>query len=333
MYAPKVEISPAHLPFLVHMPYFVYQMVLPAKICSMTPKFFLFVLISLISVTVNGQQSNKDKEEWQSLFNGKDLTGWDVKIAGHKVNDNYKNTFLVEDNMIRVNYKEYDKFTTEYGHMYYNKPYSHYKIRLQYRFTGNQVPGGASWNVRNSGIMLHSQSAASLGLDQDFPISLEMQYLGGLNAGERNTGNLCTPGTIVDIDGKLAEAHCINSTSKTYNGDQWVDAEAIVLGDSVIYHMIGGDTVLVYTNPRVGGGHVGKNHTFKDGKVGNEAEWVKKDGTKLGSGYIALQAESHPIDFRNIELLNLKGCMNPKATNYKSYYVVPDNATCTFKRK
>src|SRR5215217_6127760 len=138
-------------------------------------KLLLFLLFS----TTTFAQKASDKEEWESIFNGKDLTGWDIKIAGHKVNDNYKNTFIVEDNMIRVNYKEYDKFTTEYGHMYYNKPYSHYKIRLQYRFTGNQVPGGASWNVRNSRIMLHSQSAASLGMDQDFPISFEMQYLGG----------------------------------------------------------------------------------------------------------------------------------------------------------
>jgi hypothetical protein len=278
-------------------------------------------------------QKKSDKEEWQSLFNGKDLTGWDIKIAGHKVNDNYKNTFIVEDNMIRVNYKEYQKFTTEYGHMYYNKPFSHYKIRLQYRFTGTQVPGGASWNVRNSGIMLHSQSAASLGLDQDFPISLEMQYLGGLDAGERTTGNLCTPGTIVDINNKTTEQHCINSTSKTYNGDQWVSAEAIVLGDSIVYHLIEGDTVLAFTKPKIGGGYVSKGHTFKDGKVGNEEDWLKKQNTPLGVGYIALQAESHPIDFRNIELLNLKGCMNPKASNYKSYYVYADNSTCKFSKK
>jgi len=289
---------------------------------------FLFCFISNLTFG----QKNAEKEEWQSLFNGKDLTGWDIKIAGHKVNDNYKNTFIVEDKMIRVNYKEYDKFTTEYGHMYYNKPFSHYKIRLQYRFTGTQVPGGASWNVRNSGIMLHSQSAASLGLDQDFPISLEMQYLGGLNAGERTTGNLCTPGTIVDIDGKTTEQHCINSTSKTYNGDQWVTAEAIVLGDSIVYHMIGGDTVLVFTNPKIGGGYVGKDHNFKDGKVASEEEWIKKSGTPLSSGYIALQAESHPIDFKNIELLNLQGCMDPKAINYKSYYQSSDPKSCKYKK-
>ena len=277
-------------------------------------------------------QKKADKEEWQSLFNGKDLKGWDIKIAERKLNDNYKNTFIVEDGMIRVNYKEYDKFTTEYGHMYYKKPYSYYKIRLQYRFTGTQVPGGASWNVRNSGIMLHSQSAASLGIDQDFPISLEMQFLGGLNAGERATGNLCTPGTIVEIDGKVAEAHCINSTSKTYNGDQWVTAEAIVLGDSIVHHLIEGDTVLTFTNPKIGGGYVGKSHNFKDGKVGDEAGWLAKDNTPLGTGYIALQAESHPIDFKNIEVLDLKGCMDPKAVNYKSYYVAPDKAACKYRK-
>lgn len=292
----------------------------------------LFLIFTAFGSTLFAQKKS-DKEEWQSLFNGKDLTGWDIKIAGHKVNDNYKHTFLVEDNMIRVNYKEYDKFTTEYGHMYYNKPFSHYKIRLQYRFTGTQVPGGASWNVRNSGIMLHSQSAASLGLDQDFPVSLEMQYLGGLDAGERATGNLCTPGTIVDIKGKTTLQHCINSTSKTYNGDQWVTAEAVVLGDSIVYHLIEGDTVLVFTKPQIGGGYVSKSHTFKDGKVGNEEDWMKKQNTPLKSGYIALQAESHPIDFRNIELLNLVGCMNPKASNYKSYYQVADNSTCKFAKK
>lgn len=291
----------------------------------------VLLVLFFISHSVFAQKKS-EKEDWQSLFNGKDLTGWDIKIAGHKVNDNYKNTFIVEDDMIRVNYKEYEKFTTEYGHMYFNQPFSHYKIKLQYRFTGNQVPGGASWNVRNSGIMLHSQSAASLGLDQDFPISLEMQYLGGLNAGERTTGNLCTPGTIVDIKGKTTEEHCINSTSKTYNGDQWVSAEAIVLGDSIVYHLIEGDTVLVFTNPKIGGGYVGKSHTFKDGKVGGEDEWMKKQNTALGSGYIALQAESHPIDFKNIQLLNLKGCMDPKAVNYKSYYVATDPTSCKYKK-
>ncbi|WP_044199647.1 3-keto-disaccharide hydrolase [Dyadobacter tibetensis] len=272
--------------------------------------------------------TNQNKEEWKALFNGKDLEGWDIKIAGYPLNENYKNTFIVQDSMIRVNYMEYDTFTTQYGHMYYQKPYSHYKLRMQYRFTGEQVPGGASWNVRNSGVMMHSQSAQSLGLEQDFPISLEMQFLGGLGSGDRSTGNLCTPGTIVDINGVLTEAHCISSSSKTYHGDQWVTAEAIMLGDSIAHFLIEGDTVLTFTNPKIGGGYIGKSRSFKEGKVAGEAEWLKKNNSLLGTGYIALQAESHPIDFKNIELLELKGCMNPKAKNYKSYYVVSDPESC-----
>lgn len=298
----------------------------------MMSRSFRILTVFIFLARLTFAQNNPDQEDWQPLFNGKDLKGWDIKIAGHKVNDNYKNTFIVEDNMIRVNYKEYKNFTTEYGHMYYNKPFSHYRLRLKYRFTGNQVPGGASWNVRNSGIMLHSQSAASLGLDQDFPVSLEMQYLGGLNAGERTTGNLCTPGTIVDINGVTTEEHCINSTSKTYDGDQWVSAEAIVLGDSIIHHIIDGQVVLTFTNPKVGGGYVSKDHDFKAGHFSNGEEWVKKDNTPLRSGYIALQAESHPIDFKDIEILNLKGCMDPKAINYKSYYQSPDKKSCKYKK-
>jgi hypothetical protein len=298
----------------------------------MMSKFCKYLTFFLLLSCSAFAQKSADKEEWQSLFNGKDLKGWDIKIAGFKVNDNHKNTFLVEDGMIRVNYKEYDKFTTEYGHIYYNKPFSHYRLRLKYRFTGNQVPGGASWNVRNSGIMLHSQSAASLGLKQDFPVSLEMQYLGGLNAGERTTGNLCTPGTIVEVNGKVDQAHCINSTSQTYNGDQWVSAEAIVLGDSIVHHIINGEVVFTFTKPKIGGGYVSKDHDFASGHFGNAEEWIKKDGTPLTSGYIALQAESHPIDFKDIEILNLQGCMDPKASNYKSYYQSADNKSCKYKK-
>jgi hypothetical protein len=237
---------------------------------------------------------------WVPLFNGKDLTGWDIKIAGHALNDNYKNTFRVEDGMIRISYDAYQRFDDKYGHMYYHQPYSHYKLRYEYRFTGNQTPGGASWNVRNSGIMYHSQSARSLTLNQEFPVSLEMQLLGGLGKGSRSTGNLCTPGTVVEVDGKLNPDHCINSRSKTYEGDQWVRAEIVVLGDSVIHHLIEGDTVFTFHKPRIGEVYwaEGKKDAYYD-------EWLTKNGLALKDGYIALQAESHPIDFRNIRILDL----------------------------
>ena len=291
----------------------------------------LWLLFIVFFVQTAGAQKNDSKSEnWVSLFNGKNLDGWDIKIAGQKLNDNYKNTFRVEDSMLRVVYDDYKTFDDKYGHLYYKKPYSYYILRYQYRFRGNQTPGGESWNVRNSGVMIHSQSAKSLSINQNFPVSLEVQLLGGLGKGERHTGNVCTPGTQVHIDGKLDEAHCIDSKSKTYDGDQWVNMTVVVLGDSIIKHIVEGDTVLTYEKPEVGGGFVGGKNDWQWGHVDNYKYWESRQNTPLKEGYIALQAESHPIDFRKIEILNLEGCMDPKAKNYKDYYVKSDNRQCKY---
>ena len=239
--------------------------------------------------------SCKPKENWIQLFNGKDLNGWDIKFMGNELNDNYLNTFYVEDGILKVDYKNYSDFGNKFGHIFYNEPFSSYKLRVEYRFVGNQCPGGQAWAFRNNGIMIHSQSAASMGLNQSFPVSLEVQLLGGNGTDNRSNANLCTPGTIVDIDGVTVEKHCINSTSKTYHGDRWVTMEVIVYEDSIIHHILEGDTVLTYTNPRVGGGG-----------VNNFREEEKIDGTPLKKGYISLQAESHPTEFRKIDLLRLE---------------------------
>lgn len=261
-------------------------------------------------------------EHWEQLFNGKDLQGWDIKITNRALNDNYKNTFRVENNMLRVCYDQYKTFDDKYGHLYYKKPYSHYLLRATYRFTGDQTPGGAVWNVRNSGIMVHSQSAGSLDFDQAFPVSLEMQLLGGLGKGERHTANLCTPGTEVEMNGQLNTSHCIDSRSKTYDGDQWVTVEILVLGDSLIRHNVEGQTVLEYSKPRIGESAPLTGIDFLN------TEFKKKSGMPLRSGYIALQAESHAIDFKQVELLNLKGCRNPKCEHFRPYFVESAKCVC-----
>jgi hypothetical protein len=254
------------------------------------------------------EASQPPKEDWEPMFNGKDFSGWDIKFAGRELNDNYLNTFAWEDGMLRIKYDAYESFDEDYAHMYYKQPYSHYKLRFDYRFTGEQTPGGIYWNERNSGIMLHSQSAESNELKQGFPISVELQLLGGLSDGEtRPTANVCTPGTTVVMGDTLNNKHCISSSSKTYDGDQWIHVEAVVLGDEAMYFMVEGDTVLTFTEPQIGGWK-------KDGKqfddFGFERDkelWMKQNGRKLKGGYIALQAESHPIDFKNLEILALEG--------------------------
>ncbi len=278
-------------------------------------------------------QPNAPAHDWQALFNGKNLTGWDIKIAGQPLNHNYKNTFRVENKMLRIMYDQYQTFDKKYGHIYYNKPFSYYALRFTYRFLGQQTPGGATWNVRNSGVMVHSQSAQSLTVQQDFPVSLEVQLLGGLTDGKaRHTANLCTPGTQVYMKNQLNPAHCIDSKSKTYDGDQWVTVTAIVLGDSVVHHIVEGDTVLTYHKLQVGGGFVSEQYDWKSAGIDDPAYWLSRQNTALGSGYIALQAESHAIDFKQIELLPLIGCTDPRALNYRTYFVKSDNTQCRYRK-
>jgi hypothetical protein len=262
----------------------------------------LLLACILFSILLGMTPETLPPNGWISLFNGKDLKNWDIKIAGHALNENYGNTFRVENGVIKVAYNQYSAFDDKFGHIFYKQKYSYYLLSLEYRFTGNQVAGGPDWAVRNSGVMLHAQSAASMNKNQDFPICIEAQFLGGNGKDKRSTLNLCTPGTHVVLNGKLFTIHCIDSESKTYHGDQWVKAELLVLGDSLIKHIVEGETVLAYEKPQIGGGHV-DNYDPK----------VKVDGRVLKDGYIALQSESHPVEFRKVELFNLEPyARNPK---------------------
>lgn len=256
---------------------------------------YCFAVLAFILIASSSNAQRKVHKKWKQLFNGKDLSGWTPKIRGHAYGDNYGNTFRVENGVMKVSYDQYDEFKEQFGHIFYKTPYSHYIIAVEYRFTGNQVKGGPGWAYRNSGIMIHCQPPETMHKDQDFPISIEVQLLGGDSTGERTTCNLCTPGTNVEMDGKLITQHCVNSTSKTFRGDQWVRAEVLVLGDSVVKHIANGDTVLVYQKPQIGGGAV----TDFDPAV-------KKDGQLLSSGYISLQSESHPVEFRKVEIIDLE---------------------------
>lgn len=251
--------------------------------------------------------NNPDQEDWVDLFNGKDLTNWSIKIRGYPLGENAFNTFRVEDGIMQARYDEYTEFNERFGHIFYDGgPYSHYKIQVEYRFVGEQVKGGPAWAWRNNGIMYHTQDPKTMSVEQDFPGSMEYQLLGGNGKEPRTTGNLCTPGTHVVFNGKFTEDHIINSTSDTYNGDQWVTAELVVHGSEKAEHFINGKKVLEYTG----------------------LQW--DDRTPNGSGFIALQAESSPTDFRKVRLLNLEGCMDKKAKNFKSYFVKDNPKACLY---
>ena len=280
------------------------------------------IIIALLTapVVLLGQEAAKkaDKKDWIQLFNGKNLDGWTVKIAKHKLGENFGNTFRVEDSLLKISYDKYDSLDGQFGHLFYKDKFSYYLVAVEYRFVGEQVKGGPPWAFRNNGIMVHSQSAESMELNQDFPTSIEVQLLGGDGVHERPNGNVCTPGTNIVIDGSLYTPHCYQLKAKTYHGDGWVRVVAEVLGSERITHFVEGVPVITYTSPQLGGEE--KN-----------PELAKRSGELLSDGYIALQAESHPTEFRKVEVLNLVGCMDQKAKNFKSYFVKPDNTKCVYQ--
>ncbi|WP_339710802.1 DUF1080 domain-containing protein [uncultured Kriegella sp.] len=279
------------------------------------------LLLLLTQCSVKKSVVSNTHDGWQQMFNGQDIKDWTTKIHHYEVGDNYGDTFRVEDGLIKVRYDNYEgDFNDRYGHLYYNTPYSYYHFSMEYRFVGDLHPGAPSFTLKNSGVMFHSQDPRTMPKEQDWPISVEMQFLAGIKEGEaRPTGNMCSPGTDVVYKGKIDPRHCINSSSDTYYGDQWVKAEMIIRGDSLVTHIINGETVLEYTKPQMGGG-VANRYDPK----------MKQDGKLLTGGFIALQSEGQPIDFRNIKIKNLKGCMDPKAKNYKRYFIKSDPASCTY---
>ncbi|MRI01133.1 DUF1080 domain-containing protein [Kriegella sp. EG-1] len=281
------------------------------------------VIFVILFANFRGFSQNEEinKGEWVAMFNGENLNGWTTKIQHYDVGVNYGDTFRAEDNMIKVRYDKYEgDFNDRYGHLYFDQPYSYFHLALEYRIVGELHPGSASYTIKNSGLMFHSQDPRTMLKEQDWPISVEMQFLAGVEEGkERPTGNMCSPGTDIVYEGKIDERHCVPSSSKTYYGDQWVKAELIVYGDSLVKHIINGNEVLRYTKPQIGGG-VANRYDPK----------IKIDGKLLTEGFIALQSESQPIDFRNIKIKNLKGCMDPKAKNFKAYYVKSDKKSCAY---
>jgi hypothetical protein len=255
-----------------------------------------FLITSILSAgfLVTSVYSAIPAETWVSLFNGKDLAGWTPKIKGYPVGENFMNTFRVENGAICVHY-DYTKFENRFGHLFYKQPYSNYVLRVEYRFVGRQLEDGPGWAFRNSGIMLHCQPPETMRKDQDFPVSIEDQLLGGDGTNPRPTCNVCSPGTHIVYNGKLHTQHCTDSKSKTFHGDQWVTAEVEVHGNGKIIHRVNGETVIEYEKPQFDPGD-------PDGK-----KLMEQAGTAmLYGGYFSLQSESHPVEFRKVEIRELK---------------------------
>lgn len=250
------------------------------------------ILALLLSASCTHQPAGR---AWQPLFDGRTLTGWTPKITGYAPGEDPLQTFSVRDGAIRVSYDRYDAFAGRFGHLAYRTPYSAYRLRLEYRFSGGWLPDVQPWQQSNSGVMLHGQPPHSMRKDQQFPVSIEVQLLGAERAEPSPTANLCTPGTHVVMNGALETRHCINSASPIVPNGRWVRLEVEVDRQGNFTHYAEGRPVLRY-------GGAQYDPTDADARP-----LIAQNGGTLAirGGYIYLQSEGHPIEFRNVELLPL----------------------------
>lgn len=258
------------------------------------------------------------EDTWTPLFNGKNLDGWTAKIKGYPLGEDPMGTFRVEHGLLKVRYDRYDDFAGRFGHLFHSQALSHYALHIEYRFVGDQAQGGPpGWAVRNSGVMLHATAPGVMSLAQDFPVSIEAQFLGGLSDGKpRPTANVCTPGTDIVVSGSMHPQHCLYSASSTYDGDQWVNVTIVVLGGGSITHYVEGEQVLRYERPSV--------------QLASQHAHPGRARQSLDHGFIALQSESHPIDFRQVRVANLAGCTDPQAKTFAPYFVKSDPTACVY---
>jgi len=251
----------------------------------------------LTAIALTTLPAAAEEHPWVKLFNGKDLEGWTPKVSGHKCGENPFNTFRVEDGIIKVSYDDYGKFDEQYGHLFTNIAYSHYILRMEYRFTGKMMADAPNYCNLNSGVMIHAQSPQSMGLRQGFPASLEVQFLADEGKGPRATANVCTPGTNLEMDGKLITQHIVESSAPTFPPEEWVKVEVEVHGNDEVIHRINGKEVLRYQHPQLDP----QNRVIAATPLLDAGAPLQ-----LAYGYIALQAEAQPVWFRNIELKSLE---------------------------
>ncbi len=256
---------------------------------------FLFIIISFACQPATKEKVTDVVESLpvqQSIFNGKDLDGWTMKVNKYPLGENFGNTFRVEDGILKIRYDQYgDDFDERFGALYFDKKLKNFNLKLDYRFVGETAPGAPEWGFRDSGVQILSQSPSSVKIDQPFPVSVEYNLHGGDGTKDRPVGEVCANGMKVKINGETNSSYCSPATiKKTYHGDQWVNLE-IDVKDGVIKHFSNGEEILTYTDPILDAEHdLGK-------------QFIKDGNTTVSDGYISFQSNSHPIDFKNIELV------------------------------
>lgn len=255
-------------------------------------QLLLFIPFLLQSYhTTNNKLAPQDSRKWVSLFNGKNLSNWKPKITGYPLGENFGNTFRVKDKILSTRYDQYDSFNNRFGALYYDKKFTNYRLKVEYRFAGELTPGAPAWGFQDGGVQYHCQPPATVGLNQQFPVCLEYNFHGKKDATERPTGEICVSGIYIEMSGARNKSNCTPPMVKrSFAGDQWVTAE-VEVKDGKITHFVNGEQIIQFENPRF-------DSTHKEAK-----KFIIAGNDKVTEGYISLQSNSHPMDFRKIEIM------------------------------
>jgi hypothetical protein len=249
-------------------------------------------------VALGACASPSGEGRWVNLFDGKSLDGWTPKIRGFPLGENYRDTFTAKDGVIRVSYDRYDQFGERFGHLFYKAPFKAYRLSLEYRFIGQTPADTPGWAQANNGVMIFSQDPKTMAVAASFPVSVEAQLLGQAGATPRTNGNVCSPGTNIVMDGKLVTTHCINSKTPAPPNGVWHTFEVEVLPSGEVVQKVNGVETIRYSNAQLD----------PTGNMADSKPLIAEAGGKLelDGGYIALQSEGAPIEFRNIRILELR---------------------------
>jgi hypothetical protein len=255
---------------------------------------WIFLLAQVLCLSCSSSKNTGVKNQdqsWVTLFNGKNLEGWKPKIAGFAYGENFGNTFRVNQGILSTRYDAYGSFNERFGAIYYNKKFSNFRLKVEYRFVGELTPGAPEWGFRDGGINYLGQDPATIETNQKFPVCLEYNLLGGNGKDVRPTGDICAAGIFIQLDGKRNTVFCTPPVvKKTFEGDEWVTAE-IEVRNGKIAHFVNGEKILEFSDPRY------------DPTNDIARKFILNGDDIVKDGFISLQSNSHPMDFRKIEIM------------------------------
>lgn len=222
---------------------------------------------------------------WVKIFNGQDLTGWSPLIHKSAYKQDPYNTFRADpvNHVIKVTYEDYPNgFEDRCGLLYYDKLLTNYRVRVTYRFLEPQAPGPVSWGKNNTGLMIFGIDPAKVTGDPEFPPLIEIQLLGANSTGGNTTPNMCVPGGMTM---KKSTAECGNNHTGVAPppAAEWVtvEAEVHVKGDTKVFQYPNKTTPVITMSGPV------------------------YQGKDVVNGYLSLQSESQPLEYKDIELMEL----------------------------